>query len=442
MNKRDWLILTLWSTVVASIIIFLNLPESKEYLSYSFVRVGLLQDFMDMIQAGQVPQFLSATEHSWGFAFYLPYLAVALGITEAWKIVLGIHMTAMWILLVVFPLEIAWVTRNKTLAFLSPVLLHVFCGNVLYGYKIDTIWAAGWVIIITLPLLYQFYKVKDRRKEAGLIAAIGILCSCGNVMRNHCGFYTTVVLLIIICAKILISKKKLIGIAWYFILTILFAICSAVVDQYIPLFVGWILNLDIINNSGFIWHALLCGMGNYDNIYGLKCEDGVIIALITGKYPAVEVYSNEYLIACKNEFFQILTSDPLFVIGTWFKTFLLSLQRLLAFQFTSQGNEDYFFGAVKYNVQNISIPAILGTGSYVAVKFIKWKRKMRLHLKRDIFWLLLAMTFVITGTVQAVFLIAEIRYFLPSFVGTGTLFLVLSMMSIRDFCDLKESDYG
>lgn len=33
MNKRAWLILTLWSTVVASIIIFLNLPESKDNLS-------------------------------------------------------------------------------------------------------------------------------------------------------------------------------------------------------------------------------------------------------------------------------------------------------------------------------------------------------------------------------------------------------------------------
>lgn len=91
MNKRAWLILTLWSTVVASIIIFLNLPESKDNLTYSFVRVGLLQDFMDTIQAGQVPQFLSATEHSWGFAFYLPYLAVVLGITEAWKILFFLH---------------------------------------------------------------------------------------------------------------------------------------------------------------------------------------------------------------------------------------------------------------------------------------------------------------------------------------------------------------
>lgn len=433
--KKFRLLLFTWSIVFATIIIYLNIPESGEYISYSYVRTGLLDSFMDQIRKGGIPQFLSAIEHSWGFAFYLPYLGVMLGVQEAWKLLLVLHMGFMWLLLAVFPAEIYWMTKSRYLAMVSPVMLHIFCGNVLYGYKCDTMWAAGWAIVISAPLLYLFYLEQSRKKEMLYVAGIGLICSVSNIFRNHCGFYVLVVFLLLLLVKCAVMMHS--GCFWKrllysIVLFLVFWMLYGLLPDTVPLLAGMLLHREFLNNAAFLWHAVLCSLGNAPNGYGLECKDDVVIALIMEQYPGVGRYTNAYLNACRDFFFQILKNDPLFVGKTWLTAFSKTLTQVFLYEMTDKKRDDWYFYGTVYNIHNIFLPAVLSAGGYLGVAF-RWKQSV--WEKQSLLWGLCCMLVILSGTVQAVFMVPALRYFLPSCVGTGFLFFMIAMRTQYFLCD-------
>lgn len=429
MSKKGFRVfLLIWSAMFATIIIFLNIPESKEYISYSYVRIDLLDSFMVQIENGKIPQFLSAIEHSWGFAFYLPYLGVMLGIEDAWKLVLLLHMSFMWILLAVFPAEIYTATKNRYLALISPVMLHIFCGNTLYGYKCDSMWAAGWAVVITAPLLYMFYFEKSRKKEMRYVLLIGFLCSVSNIMRNHCGFYVMVVFIFLLFVKFAayIHRKAFVWVLLYYIaLFVVFKIMYGLISDTVPLLAGIILNREVLVNSAFLWHAVLCSLGNYPNSFGLECKDEVVIALVMDTYPGVGRYTNEYLYACRDLFFKILKEEPLFVGKAWLAAFWKTLGQAFQYQMTSKKQADWYFYGIRYNVHNIFIPAVLSVVGYI-IAVVKGKKGM-IFEKETVIWFVCCILIILSGTVQAVFMVPALRYFLPSCVGIGWFFFTAAM---------------
>ena len=69
-----------------------------------------------------------------------------------------------------------------------------------------TFWPAGWALVITFPLIYDFIKANSIKKELYYICFIGGGCSVSNIVRNHNGI-TVLAVVVLIC--ILRAVKRL-----------------------------------------------------------------------------------------------------------------------------------------------------------------------------------------------------------------------------------------
>lgn len=138
------------------------------------------------------------------------------------------------------------------------------------------------------------------------------------------------------------------------------------------------------------------------------------------QYPGVGRYTNAYLDACRDFFFQILKKDPFFVGKTWITAFFKTLKQAFLYELTDRKRDDWYFYGTAYNVHNIFLPAALSAGGYLGA-VIRWKQSV--WEKQSVLWAFCCILVILSGTVQAVFMVPALRYFLPSCAGIGFCFL-------------------
>lgn len=289
-------------------------------------------------------------------------MAYFLGIDDIAYFFFTLQMIAAWFVLVLFSIEIFCMSKNYILAALTPIVLHVFCGNILYGFKTQTFWTAAPVVILGIPLLYFIYMSNLGVRRIWIVILLGLLCSWANVMRNQTAFP------IAICATILFlylfwQERSLIGGLFLIVECLVFYLSYYLICTYIPYVAGLITHSSIIDNEGFVWHSFLCGLGVYQNSYGLEWNDGVINNIIISKYGHMP-YSNEYLRACRDLFFQIISENPWFALSTWLKKFFHCIRWSMQILFYPQNvlnkihpyGEVYYFSSATGCLRNIFIP--------------------------------------------------------------------------------------
>jgi len=329
-NIIFYCILLMFSTIVAWFCIRWNTTSDELTVSYSYVRVELLEEFMQIIRNNEIPQFLSAYEHSYGYAFYLPYIGVLFGIQEGWQLLLWVQLGAMVALMVIFPVLIYKVFENKIVAFIAPILVHLFCGNILYGFKTDSFWGMSWTIMLAFPMIYLLSRPGWCYKKTALVVIIGVVCSVGNVMRNHNGFVPMILVFVILLHKFIRKEIKLLN---FLLLCVFFYFCYESISTFIPLFVGGCLKLPTLNNGAFVWHAILCGLGHYPNEYGLICNDEIISKVVQQYYPYQVYATDEYANSCRKLVFEILFTNPIFVISVYFSKFIELMKLIIKYVF-------------------------------------------------------------------------------------------------------------
>ena len=423
--------LLLFSTIVVFLCIRWNLPIDKTTVSYSYVRVELMEDFMETIRSGEIPQFLSAYEHSYGYALYLPYIGVLFGIQEGWQLLLWVQLGAMAILILVLPFLMYMIFKNKIVAFMTPILLHLFCGNILYGFKTDSFWGMAWVIMLTMPLIFMLSEPGWRRKKTVLVVVIAIICSVGNVMRNHNGFVPMILVLGILFYKFVRKEIKLLH---FLLLCAVFYLCYESISTFLPLFVGACLGLPTLDNEAFMWHAILCGWGYYPNEYGLLCNDEVISQVVSQHYP-YEIYAtDEYANSCKQLVLEILIKNPLFVISTYALKFVEMMKFIIKYVFLNSGNDYYYFNTGIYTIRNIFVPSLLAIIIAIGSLF---KEKGKETFKKYGIIMVFCIVGVIAGTVEAVMMLPELKYGLASVISISMIPFYLSLIGLHIFTETK-----
>lgn len=422
--------LFLFSGMVAYWCIRWNVTYDATTVSYSYVRVELMEEFMHIIRNGEIPPFLSAYEHSYGYALYLPYIGVFFGVQEGWQLLLWIQLVAMTLLIIILPFLIYSVFRNKIVAFSTPVLLHLFCGNILYGFKTDSFWGMAWTITLTMPLIYLISRHGWNYKKGFLLVAIGLICSLGNVMRNHNGFVPMVLVLCILLYKFLHKELKFI----HFLLAIIaFYLFYESISTFLPLIIGTCFGLTNLNNEAFMWHAILCGWGSYPNEYGLACNDEVIAGVVQMYYPYMEYATDEYTMACKKLVFKILFDDPWFVVSTYFSKAVEMLGIEIKYLFSVRGKDYYYFNTGLYTPRNILVPSILAfiIGGCGLVK--RGKDLLNTYCSLIIFCL----AGIVIGMAQALMMLPDLKYGLSSVMCFSMVPFYICLIGIQAFTDKR-----
>lgn len=428
-EKTFLFILMTVSIAFALLVLGWNIPENETLVSYSYIRVNLIDEFMKEIRQGNVPNFLDAYEHSYGYAFFLPYFGVLLGIEEGWRVLLYVQMGGMFLLLVLFPIEIYFIFHNRLTAIMTPILLHIFLGNILYGFKTDSFWGMAWALVLGIPLVYKIWERRWDKKSYILIWTIGLLCTISNIMRNQNGF----VIAVLLCGVILLKFiKKEINLKQLMVSIVVFILMYESISTYIPLLVGKILNLKTLDNAAFIWHSLLCGLGYYPNQYGLEWNDERVAQVVKELYYYKEYATDEYAVCCKRMFFNIVINNPLFVLDVYFKKFLEMLKYCFEFEFTSLGKKYYYFYTGKFMVHNILGPTCI----MIMVGIFNFRNNAKLAiqvLKKYSAILCMACFSIIIGTIEAVIAIPELKYGMSSLAAVGLVPLLGTIILLNEW---------
>lgn len=434
-RRRFAFYLLLNSSIFAMIVIHFNIPSDEFMVSYSWARIDLLESFMETIRSGHIPNFLSAYEHSYGYAMYLPYLGVCLGQEYGWKLLLDIQLGAMFILMVILPFEIYLCFKNRIVAFLTPLLSHVFLGNVLYGLKTDSFWGMAWVTVLATPLLFYIAVNVWNRNSYLIVGLIGVLCSLSNVMRNHNGFFPLIMFFLILLHKVIWQKENILKIICIFIL---FLFLYESISTIIPLLFGIILNLPTLNNGAFVWHALLAGLGyNYPNIYGLEWSDSKVAEVVKTYYNYSEYATDEYASACRALFFRICKESPLFVIETYIKKMLKMLRYSLEFTLTPISKTWLYWNTGKFMVHNLTVPIGL-----TALSLLFYKRifnNIRTHIKKYSIFIIFSVSGIFIGTLEAVIALPDIKYGLTSITSLCMTFFYIALIILNTLCSEKRA---
>lgn len=423
-NRIFFISLFCWCLLLGMIAILLSIPSDIDGIAGLQFRINEVERFMDMIQNDINPPCLQSVDHSYGLYFYAPYFGAVFKITDAGEVFLIFQLLAMLLCSIIFPFEIYGLFHNKKLCYVTPVCFHFFLGNILYGIKNDVYWSAAWSIVIGLPLLCLLYKCSSVRKEILITFFLGIVCSAGNILRNHNSIPCFVVFAVIMIAKCISKKRYIIT---RLILLVVFWILYNSVSSYIPLYIGThYLGQDsetVLNVDGNFYHTVLGGLGYCENEYGLAYDDPVIAQAVNEYYSrqhsgeTVQIYGNGYWEACKDYFFYIIKDDPVFVVKTVFLKFMQTLimeMRYLFIPFKSQDAFQYFY-ASRYVFHCILFPCIICMVSCAAIAGKrKLKRKFRNSISSNKDFLVIICGGILLGTYQSVIAVPYVLYDLGS----------------------------
>ncbi|SHJ60622.1 hypothetical protein [Pseudobutyrivibrio xylanivorans] len=424
--------LLFWGAIISTFIILINFVKN-DYVTYSWFRLSIIDGLVEEIKKGNIPQFLGKPEHSWGFMLYIPYVCLFLK-KDAFHTLLFLHGLLSWILFFLYPLLNYKICKNKNIAILSPVILYVFCGNFLIGYKIDTIWASGWCTALALPFLLLLYEEENDKQIWKYSIIIGVIASFANVFRNQCGFIVLCMFIAVVIQKSI--KAQRIKVKDIFLLIIFFVIYDLLATT-IPFCIGLLLDRDIIDNAGMVWHTLVTGLGLYDNPYGLEWKDDVTYRLVAEKFGESIMYSDKYLSACKQYFFYVVRTTPWFVFKTYAKKTVQCMVGVMHYEFTTV-DDMYLYGRLMFT--NINIPVVAFISSFVTSRICKNGFNLkRAKYKKMINQCCCGLIFVMLGCIQGIIADASVRYFMPGCVCFGLLFYYFVFDYLIEFLSYNAS---
>ncbi len=264
---------------------------------------------------------------------YLAPIGHLLGTTNPYTLY-RIEFVALWsIAVIVWPLVFSRLFNSRLVGVLAPILLVLLV--VEDTAATNEYWIPGWTVAVCLPVLMLALK-RGRAGQRGagtwlLICGATLVAGFANTMRQGSGYGIAVAA---VAVAILTGRswrgRTVVGVL---VIGAFWVASSGVIDattayrdatyghhrlatNFTKEFGGTTVS-SIGGGAHPFWHTFYLGPGFDQNRYGISFTDPNAFNYAQRVHPGVKLYSAAYSSILEKRYFQLLSRDPGFVIGTY-----------------------------------------------------------------------------------------------------------------------------
>lgn len=310
MVKKEKIILVVWGVCCAFALVYPHLYTVGNGWIADFRAERLFERYMSLLENGKFD--IAHNSHTLGYGLYFPYIMRWLNISDGKQMYCLAQSFSAFIVISVYPLLILKCFKSYCIALISPVIMHLSVGDMLYINKANEYFSGLWAITFSFPILFLLTKEKEEKNVMIYSLALSVIMMFSNVMRGHSGAPVLFLTVIILLAK---WKKKILSVYIFCISITVMLVTYNFLSSYIPNIVAsqWGVEGTIPYNSS-PWHSILIGMGYIENDYGLYYDDDCARDLVAENFPNIKYNSDEYYLCCKEIAVSIIKKEPGFII--------------------------------------------------------------------------------------------------------------------------------
>ena len=322
-NKAELYIISglfLWGIICSIVLVYpyLTTPGTGWIASWRCDR--LVERYNDLVNYGQFD--IAHNSHVLGYGLYFPFIMRQFHIYDGLTMYCLAQSLCGMVVIMFYPFLVYKMHNNLLLSLISPVLVHLFFGDMLYINKSGEYFASLFSLALGIPLLIIIFQSKKQKQIIGYSLFLIVIAMLSNIMRDKTAFPVVFIWLIILLLKCRSHIVKIVpAVIMIGILLFSFSFLSTTFPQIIAN--KWGVEGKIAYNSS-PWHSILIGMGYVWNDYGLYYGDDAGKEIVEKYYPDVVYNSEGYFEKCKEIALDIICKDPLFVLKGLIKKTIVS----------------------------------------------------------------------------------------------------------------------
>lgn len=321
--------------ILATVIIFNTVGKKPIMIEQMPARVQLMQASLDDIIAGKIPNPFLYSDSQQGFYIFAPYICYhVMGIEDAETVLEVCQNFYGMIFMSVIPLLIYMLCNSAALGLISPILVHLILGEVLYRIKMSPYYSLAWGAVLSFIVLSLLLKEKRKSAIWKFIVAECIIIAMSNFIRAGSVVACEAALVFVVIYKQysirfaggykLRNLLKSIFSVQAVLTVILMLVLSNTLERGAAKLLCNINGLETPNRQQQ-WHSLYIGLGFEENEFGIVYEDSCGLLKAQEMKPDVEYHSVEYFGILKNEYFKMWKENPGFVIAGYIKKWILCI---------------------------------------------------------------------------------------------------------------------
>ena len=172
-----------------------ELMGTRVYLAQLFLQDGTLTGIADSMY--QIADFHIA------YYFYIALYGLLTGQMQAENIYIQLQLVFFGALFLFLPYCVVRLFRSFRLALISPLLFFLLIWQYFLHVYYTDYWGMGWVIFLSLPLLYLFLNNHGNAHTSWKIfAALSALAGIANIPRAHAGIGIVVIVVLLMLYKV------------------------------------------------------------------------------------------------------------------------------------------------------------------------------------------------------------------------------------------------
>jgi len=348
---RSLFVIFVYSFIIALLIVGLHshFNEEDKDLYYMGGRQQIVNTCMEQLRSGAPVSISILQDHIASFYFYSAYIGHLFGKSSAWESFLFIQLFMVFILFLVFPVMVYKITRSFLLSLISPILIYQMLGFFLVKNKDAHNWILIWVIVLSVPLLYIYFK----ETKFSLFVFIGLCLITGvsNVFRAHSSLFVALIVIAISFYKqVLKNNGKAPGAIEKLKKIFLFAGIAVTVCCFYYLFTniflfGYALKTHQSLTIPYFdsWHTTYIGLGWEHNPFGIYFNDQCAFDAVKDFNPNIPVYSEEYFKTLKMLYVNLFKEHPLYFFLTYTKKIVACFVYIFYFILTKENGIITFY---------------------------------------------------------------------------------------------------
>lgn len=313
--------LFLWGIICSIVLVYPYLTTSGSGWIASWRCDRLVERYNDLVNYGKFD--IAHNSHVLGYGLYFPFIMRQFHIYDGLTMYCLAQSLCGMAVILFYPFLVYKMHNNLLLSLISPVLVHLFFGDMLYINKSGEYFSSLFSLALGIPLLIIIFQSKIQKQIIGYSLFLIVVAMLSNIMRDKTAFSVVFIWLIILLLKCRSHIVKIVpAVIMISILLFSFNFLSTTFPQIIAN--KWGVEGKIAYNSS-PWHSILIGMGYVRNDYGLYYGDDAGKEIVEKYYPDVVYNSEGYFEKCKEIALDIICKDPLFVLKGLIKKTLVSV---------------------------------------------------------------------------------------------------------------------
>lgn len=299
-----------------------------EVISAPTSSYGQVLDLLMKQLRGKIPaQIYYGNHHGAVYPIFLAYCAKLLGITSPELVCYYMQGITLMVMVMSVFLCIEHLTEKIRLGVIASVCVVCLGYQYIVINQTYSYWGAPVTILISLPILCGLFKnIKKKNSKLDFIglSIVVVIMIIGNIVRQHVALPILGILILYLCVKSFISRKKevfILCMTGIVAIVLLFLYSEPAIHKMYDICSG---ELDMDNEES-PWHAIWCGLGYYENEYGFEWNDSAAHQYVTDIDSGAAYCSKEYYEILKERVLKVAHEDIGFVIKTSWKKFVDSL---------------------------------------------------------------------------------------------------------------------